>query len=401
MKRIWILFISLFLIPIFVNAETLTYEVCESGCEYSSLGDVGTAIYNISDLRDKDIIININSDLSEGNTYITIGSNSDQKTANSVLINGNNFTVNGFGFQTYVDNTFIKDLKSNDQSYSMINNPKKITVKNSSIPIMGIVLLNDNYTIKSEEVNLNDVLEIDETSLNKLKFFELAGNVRIDKMNLKDILVMQMGGTLNVYDSEIGKIFSFPQVAFVETNIYNSKFNTLKYKNLNSVTELENSYETYMQNYDLSSLEYDIYDYNAPSYSKTTVYFDKEFKIDTGEEIDLKNALDYFPEDEEITYLIDDDDIASIDNLKLKGLSEGKTYIEITASNGLLVYRVSLKVGEDNLPEQIDKITVRVPITGSKVKIWVLVISIILLTIIGMCTYILINRRKQGNNEKN
>ena len=134
----------------------------------------------------------------------------------------------------------------------------------------------------------------------------------------------------------------------------------------------------------------------APQYGKTTVYFDKEFEINSGEEIDLKSALDYFPEDEEITYLIDDDEVASIDNLKLKGLSSGKTYIEITTGSGLLIYRVMLKVGEDNLAEQIDRMTVRVPITGSKIKAWVLIISMLLLTVIGICTYILINRRKQG-----
>ena len=124
MKRIWILFISLFLIPIFVNAETLTYEVCESGCEYSSLGDVGTAIGNISDLSDKDIIININSDLSNG--YIRIGSESDQKTANSVLINGNNYAINFSSIYFYANSVTLKNIKKmKRESYFSVYNAQK------------------------------------------------------------------------------------------------------------------------------------------------------------------------------------------------------------------------------------------------------------------------------------
>ena len=66
MKKYIYLILSLLLIPIMVNAETLTYEVCESGCEYTSFSDVNTEIRNISDLTDKDIVINVNSDYTSG-----------------------------------------------------------------------------------------------------------------------------------------------------------------------------------------------------------------------------------------------------------------------------------------------------------------------------------------------
>ena len=48
MKKYIYLILSLLLIPIMVNAETLTYEVCESGCEYVNFYEVETAINNIS-----------------------------------------------------------------------------------------------------------------------------------------------------------------------------------------------------------------------------------------------------------------------------------------------------------------------------------------------------------------
>ena len=392
MKRIWILFISLFLIPTLVNAETLTYEVCESGCEYTNLSDVGTAIGNISDLSDKDIIININSDLSNG--YIRIGSESDQKTANSVLINGNNYAINFSSIYFYANSVTLKNIKKMERElYFYVYNAQKIKLENSDISQLLILYLdNSTGSISQEEKDLSKILEIDEISNNNL-LLALVGNIKIENMDLKNYIIALLGGTLNISNSEIGKTLSVPQSGFTTINIYNSKFNSLKYKNFSSFNEYS---EAFNDEDSFSSLEYDIYDVMAPSYSKTTVYFDKEFEINSGEEIDLKSVLDYFPEDEEITYLIDDDDVASIDNLKLKGLSSGKTYIEITTGSGLLVYRVMLKVGEDNLAEQIDRMTVRVPITGSKIKAWVLVISLILLTLIGICTYILINRRKQG-----
>ena len=74
-----------------VKAETLTYEVCESGCEYTNLNDVRRSIANISDLTDKDIVINVNSDITSGyDLYIGVIDN----MPNSVTINGNNNDIN-------------------------------------------------------------------------------------------------------------------------------------------------------------------------------------------------------------------------------------------------------------------------------------------------------------------
>ena len=103
MKKYISILLTIFLIPIFVNAETLTYNVCESGCEYENLRNVNREIDAISDLSDKDIIININSDMQ--NYALWFNSSS---IANSITINGNGNIVNRVSFNAI--NANINDL---------------------------------------------------------------------------------------------------------------------------------------------------------------------------------------------------------------------------------------------------------------------------------------------------
>ena len=92
MKRIWILFISLFLIPIFVNAETITYNICKNGCEYSEVYDVLIELQNREDnFNNDDIIINI-TDTSD---YYIDSSNIEINYDENTLSNINSFTING------------------------------------------------------------------------------------------------------------------------------------------------------------------------------------------------------------------------------------------------------------------------------------------------------------------
>ena len=46
MKKISLFIIGLLIFPSFVNAETITYNVCESGCDYTSLNSISSAINN-------------------------------------------------------------------------------------------------------------------------------------------------------------------------------------------------------------------------------------------------------------------------------------------------------------------------------------------------------------------
>ncbi len=394
MKKYIYLILSLLLIPIMVNAETLTYEVCESECEYTNLGDVENAIYSISDLTDKDIVINVNSDITTRYS-LHIGD-----IANSVTINGNNHDFNNTYFNLYSKQIEISDC--NNLREIDFANSAKINIKNSNIKGILLYYMDSNNQIKSEEINLSEIFDIDETSKNNLKALLLAGNFKIENMNFGDIVLIPAAGTIKIYNSQIGKILDYPMLGNITTNVYNSKFNSLKYVNITSREDVAmNEVEQFMEsdNPKSSLLNYDIYDMNFEEWNgrvsvTTTIYFDKEAKLKPGDKLNLVSYLDYYTEDKEIEYTIDDESIAKIDNKELIALKEGNTKVTVTTDDGHVVYNINLVVEKETIPEKIDKMTIKVPITGSKVKAWVVVISVILLGVIGVCSYMLIRRKK-------
>ena len=148
-----------------------------------------------------------------------------------------------------------------------------------------------------------------------------------------------------------------------------------------------------------SELNYDIYDMDLTNMgdqlkSITTIYFDKEAKLKPGDTLNLVNYLDYYTEDKEIEYTIDDKNIAKIENKELSALKEGSTKVTVTTDDGHVIYRINLVVEKESIPEKIDKMTIKVPITGSKIKAWVVIVSALLLAVTLVCSYMLIKRRK-------
>ena len=393
MKKYIYLILSLFLIPIMVNAETLTYNVCESGCEYTSLNDVNTAINNLTDISDKDIVINVNSDMSR---YLYIG-NIDN-VANSVTINGNNHDFNGSSFVFFSKQVEINDC-NNIQSITLYNSDK-ININNSNIIAIQYFAVDSNNQIKSEEINLSEIFDIDETSKNNLKALLLAGNFKIENMNFGDIVLIPAAGTIKIYNSQIGKILDYPMLGNITTNVYNSKFNSLKYVNITSSEDTTiNEFNQFLSSLDSSLLNYDIYDIDSinmggQTKSTTTINFDKEANLKLSDKLNLVEYLDYYTEDKEIEYTIEDESIAKIDNKELIGLKEGSTKVTVTTDDGHVVYNINLVVEKETIPEKIDSMTIKVPITGSKVKAWVVLVSALLLVIIGVCSYMLIRRKK-------
>ena len=395
MKKYIYLILSLLLIPIMVNAETLTYEVCESGCEYANLNDVRIAIRNIDDLTDKDIVINVNSDNTSG---YNLNISDFDNIPNSVTINGNNHDFNNKELVLLAKNITINDC--NNLEALITADSDKINIKNSNIKRIQYMSIDSNGQIKSEEINLSEILDVDETSRNNHIGLILVGNFKIENMNLKNILLEPVGGTINVYNSQIDKVLNMPQFGNITTNIYNSKFTNIKYKNITTGEEFDSEINNInLSDGDFSKLNYDVYDMDftnmgGQTKSITTVYFDKEAKLKPDDKLNLVDYLDYYTEDKEIEYTIEDESIAKIDNKELIALKEGSTKVTVTTDEGHVVYNINLVVEKETIPEKIDKMTIKVPITGSKVKAWVVVISVILLGVIGVCSYMLVKRKK-------
>ncbi len=435
MKKYISILLIMFLMPVLANAETLTYNVCET-CEYTDLSTVKDNIDSLSDLTDKDIIININSDYSNQYGFnITEGSNFPK----SITINGNNHNldavgvafknikdvnISGFGSLAYITTENAQNLEvanidkiihqldlTDIQNISVSNigetntisiyNSQKIKLLNTHafLLLLGYVD-SDSYQLNSEEINLNDVLEVDESTLNSLKTISILGNIKIENMDFGSQVIVPYTGTINIYNSNVGKIVSYPATGDIFVNIYNSNFNSLKYTNIDSSEDDSlNDFQQFMMNNEPGVLNYDIYDVDSTSMggqtkSNTMVYFDKETKLKPGDKLDLSSYLDYYTEDKEIEYTIEDESIAKIENKELIGLKEGSTKVTITTDEGHVVYRINLVVEKETIPEKIDKMTIKVPITGNRIKAWVLVVSTLLLGVIVGCIYMLIKSKK-------
>ena len=387
MKKYIYLILSLLLIPIMVNAETLTYEVCDNGCEYSNLRDVKIAIENISDLTDKDIVINVNSDMDDD---LRIGDIDNM--ANSVTINGNNHDLNN---KSFILNSKKVEINDSKLFGVQIVNTEKISINNSIIKRIEYSSIDSNDQIKPNEVNISNAFNIDEISQNNLKWVLLYGNIKLENMDFSNQVLIIESGNINIFDSKIWKIYNLTAATKKTAHIYNSKFKSLKYTNITSEEDdARNEYIQFFSYFDSSLLHHDIYDIQAPEYSNTTVYFDKETNLKPSDKLNLPVFLDYYTEDKEIEYTIEDESIAKIENKELIGLKEGSTKVTVTTDDGHVVYIINLVVEKETIPEKIDKMTIKVPITGNKVKIWVVVVSALLLAVIGGCIYMLIKNKK-------
>ncbi len=123
MKRILIIIISFFLMPVIVNAETLTYEICKSGCEYSSIRQIREAINNIDDLQDKEIIIKVVDDYSEYGGVLSVGSENNR--IKSLTIDGNiDLSESTF----YADSLTLKNLRN---GIAGVYEPRDVNIINS------------------------------------------------------------------------------------------------------------------------------------------------------------------------------------------------------------------------------------------------------------------------------
>ena len=103
---------------------------------------------------------------------------------------------------------------------------------------------------------------------------------------------------------------------------------------------------------------------------------------------DIKNAA--------ITWTSADESIVKIENGVVKVLKSGN--VDLTANKGNDYYTMHLTVEKASIAEKItntiEKKTIKVPITGKEVKMWIIVVSVVLLAVIGACVCMLIRRKK-------
>ena len=473
MKKYIFILLTLLFAPSFANAETITYEICKTGCEYSEFLTVGQKIDQMDDLSYKDIIINVtDSETYEWPGPIAFFGTSDNRIK-SLSINLGQSNIMSANAMIHVD--FFADKISlmninyigNIEEVFDFNSAKSVTINNSKIDTIGF-LYNDN-----EEVLINDILRIDEQSLNDAKVLALSGNIKLENMDFSKNIISIMGGKIQIYNSNIYKLINSLENNMAETSIYNSKFYNFVYKRLSSdIENYDDDFDVWRNINDRTSISniinfdryiLDIYlpEYNY--YSNTMIYFDKEAEVKVNNKLNLVDYLDYYTEDKEISYTIEDETIAKIENKELIGLKPGNTKVQVTTDDGHVVYNIDLTVykieeknismkaetklklnsvfkdldissinddvweisnpkvakivngeiislqkGETDIVATINGVKyiyhltvsdtlvskeIKVPITGKNIKLWIVIVGILLLSVIGTCTYILIKKK--------
>ena len=78
--------------------------------------------------------------------------------------------------------------------------------------------------------------------------------------------------------------------------------------------------------------------------------------------------------------------VAKVVNGEIISLSKGETDIVATINGVKYVYHLTVS---DTLVSK----EIKVPITGKNIKLWIIVVTILLLSVIGACSYILIKKK--------
>ena len=89
-----------------------------------------------------------------------------------------------------------------------------------------------------------------------------------------------------------------------------------------------------------------------------------------------------------------DETVATIENGVIKPLKSGNATMTLHISNTDTTYKINVTVLKKSLPEKIDNMTLEVPLTDKRIKVWVLVSIIMLFGVIGVIIYLLIKSKK-------
>ena len=359
MKKYIYLIISLLLLPIIVKAETLTYEICKSGCEYSDLEALVSVISSASHGEDTIIINFKDSEVyeKEGDQTVLIFG-----TSKYLIINGNGATItnykitaraknklefNDLNFGNFVDNDSIHNTNYSD--YYM---PDFHTSINFSLILRGDLEFN-NCTIHS--ISISGLVGLSslpfpsvKVSNSKINYFKCMGTYEIENSDIYYFAPMHKenyGGTIK--NSKLGIIVNGKyDEGDAYLNIYNSTFREFNYYNANHILEEGMSFANEKQYGIIDNANNDTY--STAGNVITTIYFDKETKLKPSEKLNLVEYLDYYTEDKEIEYTIEDESIAKIENKELTALKEGSTKVTVTTDEGHVVYRINLTVKSAN-----------------------------------------------------
>ena len=396
--------ITLLLIPMLVNAETLEYNICKSGCEYSSfdeirnhsngiLNEVGEEVFSTYD-----VIINFK----DSETYEAEGFG--YGIVNSLTINGNNANITINSFEINLINKVTLD---------------SLNIKTKYFNILGKY---DDSRLGNPEYNeyKNNVFNINNCSINTNILYFATGVFNISNSSLNSFIAFNLLCDVNIENNSLSPIFAYiggDDSIWYDTNIYININDLEKNKKIVRTLYTEENMDVLLTKYpelNESDGELDKYffievplteEHINNGITKTNNIFIKQevskiIKANTnisefeGEFVNTyEDSIGYDDiKDLSIEWKSENQSIAKLDNGVIIPVNPGN--VDLVGTRGNDIYTIHLTVEKETIPEKIDKMTIKVPITGSKVKAWVLIVGGILLGIIGICVYMLIKRRK-------
>ena len=471
MKRIIIIVISLFIMPILVNAETLTFNVCKDGCEYTNLSSISSIVNNVTE--EVNIIINITDSSEYEENYV----NFYNDNINSIIINGNNsiITNDGSNGSIYFEasQVIIKDIKF----YT-----NEILFQGRSIDSI------DSY---SNRVHLNNTFNISNCEFNAKNNNEYSlirfgvGTFNIDNSIINTSLATDLA-SVHFNNSKVNKEITNIIMYAIDSHIYlysNSSFNhnmprrRLTYNDLmagiNEIQLYMNGYLTEYDSYELladSGLPREVLNGGIHIYQDIEKTIKNDMNISEFEpefKNTYENSIGYDDIKElPIEWKSENESIATLDNGTIKPIANGQVDLVGTRGNDIYTMHltvdmpakktnekkvrmapstkitlnsvfkdldisslsddvweisnpkvakvvngeiISLSKGTTDITGIVNGVKyvyhltvsdtlvskeVKVPITGKNIKLWIVIVTALLLSVIGICSYILIRKRK-------
>ena len=411
-KKIYYLLILLAFMPVLVKAETITFDICESGCEYASIEDAAMYISS-KEGTNHEVIINLHG----GTHELSEVSFEFGDKISKLTFSGNNAVLNVERDVTISDiNDFeMKDITINAGRDFELNVKNAIlnncNITAGSITFMGI----NNNEMNTELINnrsyLDNIFTIKDSTFSGISA-ALGNSITFDNSTLNNGFACAMADCYfeksNIKGGIIGG-YMLPGA-----NVHIKAGNTLKEPIVRSLLTLNTPADLIdpMSN-DGMLYEVAFMDQVDPNISRdltNNIFYyqetNKTIKVETNisdyesEFVNTyENSEDYDEiKDLPISWTSENESVATIKDGKIIPGNAGNT--DLIGKRGNDIYTIHLTVEKETLPEKINNVinntlekkTIKVPITGKVVKLWVVIVGALSLIVIGVCTILLIKK---------
>ena len=298
------------------------------------------------------------------------------------------------------DGDFISDVTIDSSEIANIEVDGNVDIKDTEA---RIIRLGDGTKYKLQNVTTYDIninragdlddemsnIDLDNVTVNNLATVYISSGT-IDDSSINSLFYAK--GTLDIKNSS-GKVLSIAEGPLGPTtvNIYNPKDTNLSYRkitNENQMSEITTKNDIY-ENEGWINTYGVIAAYGANA--EINIFFDENKIIKVNDKIDFTTLFKTINSSDKLTYKVNDTSIAKMEGNNIVGLKEGSTKVVATSENGVVTYTLNLTVDKSTI---MDKMNVKVPITGKSIKLWMIILAGVLFGVIGTCVFMLIQRKK-------